>query len=161
MVTYPMLIKKGGCDMKISDIMSREVKTTTPDATLKECLETLMKLHLNGLVVMEGDKVAGLLTKADIFRAVLPTQADIAEEELYMKDLEFIEERVYKCLEKSAGERMGKPVMTLSADVPIVKAGSTMILQKIKQVPVVDGGRLVGIVTLTDILGALLKKYKG
>jgi acetoin utilization protein AcuB len=156
-----MPIKRGGSAMKIGEIMSSDVKTTTPDATLKDGLETLMKLHLNGLVVLEGDKVAGLVTKADIFRAVLPSQAEIAEEELYMKDLEFTEERIFKCLERSIGEIMGKPAVTLSSKMPIIKAGTTMILQKVKQIPIVDEGRLVGIVTLTDILGALLKKSKG
>ena len=147
--------------MKIREIMSRDVRTTTPQAALKECLELLMKLRLNGLVVMEGDKIAGLVTKADIFRAILPTQTDIAEDELYMKDPEYTEERIFKCLDKSVGEIMGKPAFTLDVDTPIVKAGTTMILNKIKQLPVVDNGKLAGIVTLSDILGVLLKKTNG
>ena len=147
--------------MKIREIMSRDVRTTTPQAALKECLELLMKLRLNGLVVMEGDKIAGLVTKADIFRAILPTQTDIAEDELYMKDPEYTEERIFKCLDKSVVEIMGKPAFTLDVDTPIVKAGTTMILNKIKQLPVVDNGKLAGIVTLSDILGVLLKKTNG
>jgi CBS domain-containing protein len=147
--------------MKISEIMSRDVRTTTPEATLKESLELLAKERLNGLVVVEGDKVVGLVTKADIFRAILPTQADIAEDELYMKDLEFIEERIFKCLETRVGNIMGKPAITLAGNTPIVKAGTTMLLQKIKQIPVVDDGRLVGIITLSDILCALRKKSEG
>jgi CBS domain-containing protein len=147
--------------MKISEIMSRDVRTTTPEAILKESLELLAKERLNGLVVVEGDKVVGLITKADIFRAILPTQADIAEDESYMKDLEFIEERIFKCLETRVGNIMGKPVFTLSGNTPIVKAGTTMLLQKIKQIPVVDDGRLVGIITLSDILCALRKKSDG
>ncbi|HEX9022933.1 MAG TPA: CBS domain-containing protein [Geobacteraceae bacterium] len=147
--------------MKIREIMSTDVRTTTPQSPLKECLEILMKLRLNGLVVMEGDRIAGVVTKADIFRAILPTPTDIAEDELYMKDPEYTEERIFKCLDKSAGEIMGKPAITLDADVPIVKAGTTMILNKIKQVPVVDKDRLAGIVTLSDILGFLLKKTNG
>ncbi len=147
--------------MKIREIMSTDVRTTTPQATLKECLELLMKLRLNGLVVRDGDRIAGLVTKADIFRAILPPPTDIAEDELYMKDPEYTEERIFKCLDKSVGEIMGKPAYTLDAEVSIVKAGTTMILQKIKQVPVMDKGKLAGIVTLSDILGALLKKTNG
>ncbi len=147
--------------MKIREIMSRDVRATTPQATLKESLELLMKLRLNGLVVVDGDKIAGLVTKADIFRAILPTPTDIAEDELYMKDPEYTEERIFKCLDKSVGEIMGKPAFTMDVDTPIVKAGTTMILNKIKQVPVVDKGKLAGIVTLSDILGVLLKKTNG
>jgi CBS domain-containing protein len=55
---------------------------------------------------------------------------------------------------------MGAPPITVNSDMPIVKAGSTMILRRVKQVPVVDKGKLVGIITLTDIINNLLKKIK-
>lgn len=147
--------------MRISEIMSRDVLTTTPEATLKEGLELLARGRLNGLVVVDGGNVAGVVTKADIFRAILPTQTDIAEDELYMQDLEFIEERIFKCLETRIGKIMATPPVTLSGNIPMVKAGTTMLLQKIKQIPIVEGGKLVGVVTLSDILSALLKKSEG
>jgi CBS domain-containing protein len=147
--------------MKISEIMSRNVQTTTPEATLKESLDLLVKERLNGLVVVEGGKVVGVVTKADIFRAILPTQCDICEDELLMKDPEYVEERIFKFLGIRVEKIMGTPPVTTSSNVPIVKAGSMMVLRRIKQVPVVDDGALVGIVTLSDILSALRKKSAG
>jgi CBS domain-containing protein len=55
---------------------------------------------------------------------------------------------------------MGTPPITVSSDMPIIKAGSTMILRRVKQVPVIDKEKLVGIVTLTDIINNLMKKMK-
>jgi CBS domain-containing protein len=55
---------------------------------------------------------------------------------------------------------MGTPPITVSSDIPIIKAGSTMILRRVKQLPVVDKEKLVGIVTLTDIINNLMKKMK-
>jgi len=147
--------------MKISEIMSRKVYTTTPEATLKDSLDLLVKERLNGLVVVEGGEVVGVVTKADIFRAVLPTQADLSEDELLMKDLEYLEERIFSCLGARVGKIMGKPAVTIAGNLPIIKAGSIMILRGIKQVPVVDNGALVGIVTLSDILSAFRKKTEG
>jgi len=147
--------------MKISEIMSRKVYTTTPEATLKDSLDLLVKERLNGLVVVEGGEVVGVVTKADIFRAVLPTQADLSEDELLMKDLEYVEERIFSCLGARVGKIMGTPVVTIAGNLPIIKAGSIMILRGIKQVPVVDNGALVGIVTLSDILSAFRKKTEG
>jgi len=147
--------------MKISEIMSRKVYTTTPEATLKDSLDLLVKERLNGLVVVEGGEVVGVVTKADIFRAVLPTQADLSEDELLMKDLEYVEERIFSCLGARVGKIMGKPAVTIAGNLPIIKAGSIMILRGIKQVPVVDNGALVGIVTLSDILSAFRKKTEG
>jgi CBS domain-containing protein len=57
-------------------------------------------------------------------------------------------------------EIMGTPPITASSDMPIIKAGSQMILRRVKQVPVVDKERLVGIITLTDIINHLLNKIK-
>ena len=147
--------------MKISEIMSRNVQTTTPEATLKESLEILTKERLNGLVVVEGNKVVGVVTKADIFRAILPTQCDICEDELLMKDPEYVEERIFKFLGTRVDKIMGTPVITVTGNLPIIKAGSMMVLRRIKQVPVVDDGALVGIVTLSDILAAFRKKSEG
>jgi CBS domain-containing protein len=78
-----------------------------------------------------------------------------------MKDPEYVEERIFKFLGIRVEKIMGTPPVTTSSNVPIVKAGSMMVLRRIKQVPVVDDGALVGIVTLSDILSALRKKSEG
>jgi CBS domain-containing protein len=67
--------------MKIAEIMTKQVRTIGPDRTLKECADILKKHHVNGLVVIEEDAVKGMITKADIFRAILPSYSDILEDE--------------------------------------------------------------------------------
>jgi CBS domain-containing protein len=147
--------------MKISDIMSKEVYTISPEKTLKETLELLDKQRHNGLVVVASGNVVGVITKADIFRAILPTQADICEDELLMKDLEYVEERIFKCLGTKVEKIMGTPAITIASNLPMIKAGSIMVLRRIKQIPIVDDGALVGIVTLSDILSAFQKMSEG
>jgi CBS domain-containing protein len=146
--------------MKVADIMTTKVCTIEPDNTVKGCVEVLNKCQVNGLVVVEKDKVVGVITKADIFRAILPRYPDIVEEERYVSDLEYVEERAQKLFEMKVRDIMGSPPITVNSNMPIVKAGSTMILRRVKQVPVVDKGKLVGIVTLTDVINNLIKKIK-
>ncbi len=146
--------------MKISDIMTKKVHTIDPGRTLKECAQVLKKYHVNGLVVAKGDKVIGVITKTDVFKAILPRYPDIIEDERYVSDLEYIEERIHKLFEMKVNDIMGTPPITVSSDMPLIKAGSTMILRRVKQVPVVDKGKLVGIVTLTDIINKLMEKIK-
>lgn len=146
--------------MKVSEIMTKKVYTISPDSTLRECAETLSRYKINGLVVVEKEKVVGVITRADIFKAILPRYPDIIEEERYISDLEYVEERTNKLFEMKVKDIMGTPPITVNSSVPIVRAGSTMILRRVKQVPVVDKGKLVGIVTLTDIINNLLKKIK-
>jgi len=146
--------------MKVSEIMTKKVYTISPDSTLKECAEALNKNNINGLVVVEKEKVVGVITRSDIFKAILPRYPDIIEEERYVSDLEYVEERANKLFEMEVKDIMGAPPITVNSDMPIVKAGSTMILRRVKQVPVVDKGKLMGVITLTDIINNFLKKIK-
>lgn len=146
--------------MKVSQIMTKEVHTIEPAQTLKECAEIMNKKRANGLVVVDNGKVVGVITKADIFKAILPRYPDIIEDERHMTDLEYIEERAHKLYEVRVKEIMGTPPITVSSDAPVVRAGSQMILRRVKQVPVLDKNKLAGIITLTDIITYLLKKIK-
>lgn len=141
--------------MKTAEIMTKQVHTIGPDKTLRECAINLKKHHVNGLVVVEGGAVAGVITKTDIFKAILPGYSEIMEDERHMASFEYIEERAHKLYDLKVRTLMGTPPFTITSDTPVVKAGSLMILKKVKQLPVVDNGKLSGIVTLTDIINAI------
>jgi CBS domain-containing protein len=113
---------------------------------------------VNGLVVTEGKRAVGVITKTDIFKVILPRYPENIEEEQQMSDLEQIKERVSKFLDMKVEDIMGSPPITVSSEVPIIRAGSIMLLRRVKQIPVVDNGKLVGIVTLTDIISKALKR---
>jgi CBS domain-containing protein len=146
--------------MKIAEVMTKQVHTIGPDQTLKECAEILKKRHVNGLVVVNDGKVTGVITKADIFKAVLPSYSDIMEDEHHLASFEYIEERTHKLYDKKVRDLMGTPPITVESVTPIVKAGSLMILRRVKQLPVVDNGKLSGIVTLTDIINYITDKIE-
>ena len=146
--------------MKIGKIMSRRVHTIRPDNSLEECAKILERTRVNGLVVTEGKKVVGVITKTDIFKAILPRYPENVEEERHMSDLEQIKERVSKLFEMNVKDIMGSPPITVSSDVPIIRAGSIMLLRRVKQIPVVDGEKLVGIITFTDIIRKTLRRLK-
>jgi CBS domain-containing protein len=172
--------------MKTAEIMTKEVYTVGAEQTLKDCTQILKKQHVNGLVVLNGDTIVGVITKADIFkaillnglvvldggtvagvvptseisRAMLPDYSDTKDGERHMASFERIEERAHQLDELKVRAIMGTPPITITSDTPIVKAGSIMILKGIKQLPVVDDSRLSGIVTLTDIINYIMEKIK-
>ena len=55
--------------MNVIEIMTKAVHTIHPDQSLKECADTLKKHRVNGLIVVEGEHVVGVVTKADIFKS--------------------------------------------------------------------------------------------
>ncbi len=145
--------------MKTAEIMTKHVHSIGPDQTLKECAEILKKHHVNGLVVIKEGTVVGVITKTDIFKAILPSYSDILEDEQHIASFEYIEERAHKLYDLKVRALMGTPPITVTSDMPIVKAGSLMILRRVKQLPVVDNSsKLLGIVTLTDIINYIAKK---
>jgi CBS domain-containing protein len=146
--------------MKVAEIMKKTVFTISKDASIKECGDLLEKHNVNGMPVLDGDKVVGIITRADIFKTILPKYSDIYINEGYLIDFEYIEERIHKIKELKVKDIMAPTPLTLSQDTPLVKAGSLMILRGIKQMPVVENGKLVGIITLTDICRNFLKRVQ-
>jgi CBS domain-containing protein len=146
--------------MKIAEVMTKQVHTIGPDQTLKECAEILKKHRVNGLVVVNEGKVEGVITKADIFEALLPGYSDILEGENNIASFKYIKERARKLYGKKVEYIMGTPPITISSNTSIVKAGSLMIRNEVKQLPVVDNGKLSGIVTLTDIINYITERIE-
>jgi CBS domain-containing protein len=84
------------------------------------------------LVVVEGKKIAGIITERDILTKVTATGK--SSERVYVKDI------------------MTTKVLTITSDRFLDDAIHIMILNNIKKLPVVEGNQLVGIVTSTDIV---------
>jgi CBS domain-containing protein len=82
------------------------------------------------------------------------------EDENNIASFEYIEERAHKLYDKKVPDLVGTPPITITSDTPIVKAGSLMILRRVKQLPVVDNGRLSGVVALTDIMNSITEKIE-
>ena len=144
--------------MKVKEIMKAHVITVSKDTTVKECGDLLQKHGINGAPVVDDEHVVGLITKADIFRSILPRYPEIFKDERHLLDFEYMEERIKKVTRIEVSELMGSPAMTLDQEAPIVKAGSIMTLRKIKQMPVVKDDKLVGIISLEDVFRYLMEK---
>ena len=145
--------------MEVGKIMNKKVHTIRPDSSLKECAEVLKKTGVNGLVVTEGEKVVGIITKTYLFKVILPRYPENFEEEKHMSDVEYIEERVDKLFNMQVKDIMGSPPIKLNSKAPIIRAGSMMLLRRVKQIPIVDKEKLVGIVTLTDIIHNVSERF--
>ncbi|MFH0809526.1 MAG: CBS domain-containing protein [Pseudomonadota bacterium] len=153
----------------VGEIMRVSVITIDEKASLRETGEILEKHDINGAPVMdETGNVVGIVTRADVFRSILPSYIDLHEEEPYLMDSECVdyvdlifEARIGKMQEIQVKEVMGTPPITVGANTPVVKAGSLMLRRKVKQLPVLKGTKLVGIVTLTDINRSLLSMKVG
>lgn len=141
--------------MKVKEIMTSSIFSVHTSHSIKEVSRFLLKHHLNSMPVVDhNSNLLGIITLADIFRALLPSQAELFREEPW--NFEKIEERAKEIADRKVDKVMSSPTITVTEDTSVVQAGSTLLLKGIKQLPVVRDGELVGIVTLTDIVEALI-----
>ncbi len=117
------------------DIMTHRVYTTTPQATVQEVAQLLTRERISGVPVVNPDgKLIGIVTEADII-------AKTTASNLHVKDI------------------MSSEVIVVSEDTPVSEIAQLLTTKRIKRVPVVHEGRLVGIVSRADIVYAVAQGH--
>ncbi len=145
--------------MKVSEVMTRHVLTVSPDTPLRRVQSLMLRYHLNDLLVVEdGDKLVGIITYKDLFRAFFPTYKEVMENEIYWTNPEAIEGRLRDVLNIPAKKIMTTELFIVSPGSHAILAGGLMNARQVKQLPVVDNGRLVGIISRRDIIWCLMMK---
>jgi CBS domain-containing protein len=115
--------------------MVKNVVTVKPNATVKSAIE-LMNAHEISCLVVIHEKPIGIVTEQDILRRAIRKSRE--PEKTYVSDI------------------MSKPLIVAPPDMHAREASKLMLERNIRKLPVVENGRLVGLVTLTDLISALV-----
>lgn len=145
--------------MRVAEIMNRRPLTVTPDTSLGSVILLMLRFHLNDVLVTESDRLVGIVTYKDLFRTLLPDYADVMADLAYWTNPEALETRLIDTAHIPVREVMTTRLHTATPEMPAVHAGTLMNAKRVKQLPVVDGHTLVGIVSYTDITWGLMVKY--
>ncbi len=138
--------------MKVKDIMTRDVVSVKETATLKEVSSILAERKISGLPVADDSgRVIGIITEDDLIRVILPTYQDITSEEMFLQNAENIEKKALEASRMKVRDIMSKKPVTIDEDAPVMKAGAIMLARKVKRLPVVKDGKLVGVISRTNI----------
>ena len=145
--------------MTIKDLMERDVVTVTEDATLEEAVRLLEKSRNSGLPVVDSEgNLLGIVTEHDIIRMIVPSyEASMSEENSKLNMDFFLNARADQVRSKPVSSVMTRNTITLTEDDPVIKATSTMLLKKIKVLPVVRVNKVVGMISRINVASALLK----
>jgi len=144
--------------MKVKDIMRSPVITISRDATLRQSVALLSSARVSGLPVLsdEGDLV-GIITEHDVIKAMLPTYEDILATDAALLDPSLMAGHIFKVRDNPVSSIMTENVVTLEEEDSILNAASTVILKKVKRLPVVRGKKPVGVVSRIDIVHAAMQ----
>jgi CBS domain-containing protein len=128
-------------DVKVKDLMATKVSTLGRNDTLDLADNVMALERIRHLPVLDERRVVGVVSQRDLFRSALAVALGYGER---------AQATLLKTL--SVKEVMSEPAITISPEATIKEAARLMIERKIGCLPVIEGGRLVGIVTETDIL---------
>jgi CBS domain-containing protein len=140
--------------------MNPRVAKVGPKTPLAEILQLMLRSHLNDVVVVDRkDRLLGIVTYGDLSRRLLPTQQELVDHEEYLIDPGLMEDRVVDIANVPVEEIMTKKVTTVPPEFHAIKAGALMTARHVKQLPVVQGDKLVGMISHTDIGWGLMMRY--
>lgn len=121
---------------QLLDAKGREVWSLGPDATVYEALQLLAKKNVGALVVVENDRVCGILSERDYARKIILIGRDSRETAVH--------------------DIMTSEVRTITEEQSVSQCMSVMTEHHIRHLPVVEGERLVGLISVGDVVKAVM-----
>jgi CBS domain-containing protein len=147
--------------MRVREIMSSPAVSVPPTATVREAAATMVRHRINSVVVTggpDGPPVVGLLTETEVELAetvvpfVVPSVRAVRLMDLWAQSADQLEAALADIARRAVGDVMRSPVETVAPDVDVWTAMSRMAHLDITRMPVVEDGRLVGLVARHDIM---------
>jgi len=129
--------------MTISAILERKGRHVTrieADSTVREAVSLLAEKRIGALPVVRGDEVVGILSERDVIYA--------------------LSSEGHSILDWPVSRAMNSPAITVPTDVPVLGALSQMSRRRIRHLPVVEGGILIGIVSIGDLVQYRIEKVE-
>ncbi len=145
--------------MKVGDVMTRSVAAVRPETPLKDVAELMVARGISGVPVVDADRaVLGVVSEADF---IIKERGVVGGRNRLLARV-FGESRqarteLRKIEATTAGEAMTSPALTVEATDTLQWAAEQMASRQVNRLPVVEGGRLVGIVTRADVVRAYVR----
>lgn len=146
----------------VGEIMERDFPTVGPEDTVETVIATLRRHEVPGVpVVNEGGRCLGIITEADLVLSEegsdlhLPHYIELFGGAVFLEPLQRFEDRLRKAFASKARDLMTEDPVTVEPGATVREAARMIARKKHNRLPVVEHGRLVGMVTRLDVLDAL------
>jgi CBS domain-containing protein len=142
------------------DIMTKDVLTVGPDTSLEEFAALLMNNQVSGAPVVEADgRLVGIMTENDLInqnkRLHIPTVVSFLDAAIYLESSKKFADEVKRVTATRVGDLCTRKVVSISEGTTLTDIATIMAEQKVHLLPVVSGGRVVGIVGKRDVVRAV------
>lgn len=143
------------------DIMTTECITLTPETDIATAVKTLIENKINGVPVIEDGQVVGILCQADLVaqqkKVTLPSFFTLLDGVFPISSHEDLEREMTKISALKVGEAMTPAPIFITPETNIEDIATMMANEKLYTLPVIENGKLVGVVGKEDVLKTLLQ----
>jgi len=149
--------------LKVKDIMSKKPITVSPETEILHATKLLLENRINGVpVVDEAGKLVGILCQSDLIaqqkKLPVPSFFTFLDGLIPLTSMKQLEKEVGKIAATTVAQAMTPKPVSVRPDTDIETVAALMVDNNFHTIPVVDAGKLVGIVGKEDILKTLMPK---
>ena len=148
--------------LRARDIMTPDPITVSPDMEIVRAAEILLEKGINGVPVLAKGKLVGILCQSDLIaqQKVLPVPSvfTILDGYIPLGSTKHLEKTVKKIAATNVSDAMTPDPVAVHPDTGIEEIASLMLDRNFHSIPVIDKGKLVGIIGKEDILRTLIPK---
>ena len=146
--------------IKAKDIMTTELVTVSPDMEIVHAAKILLDRGINGVPVLEGDRLVGILCQSDLVaqqkNLPIPSVFTLLDGFIPLSSTRQLEKAVKKIAATTVVDAMTPDPATVTPDTPIEEIAGLMLDKGFHTIPVMDKEKLVGIIGKEDVLKTLL-----
>lgn len=147
--------------LKARDIMKKEVSTVSPQTTVEELGRLFISTGISGAPVIDSDnRLFGIVTENDLIkqnkRIHIPTVLRLFDAFIPLQGFGQIEKEIRTMAASTVAEICTKEVVTVSPDTSLQEIATIMYEKGIHLLPVMDGGKLAGIIGKIDIIRGIM-----
>ena len=145
------------------DIMTKDVLSVRPDTSIEELSSILVKNEISGVpVVDDSGALYGIVTENDLIsrnkRLHIPTVVSFLDAAIYLESSKKFEQEVKRLTATRVGDICSRKVVTISEDTTVIDIATIMTEKKVQLLPVLRGGKVVGIVGKRDMVKAVARQ---
>ena len=151
--------------LKAKDIMTKEVITVSPETEVTQAAKLLLEHHLNGLPVVDKEgNLKGIICQEDLIvqqqQIPMPSFFTLLDGLIPLKSYKSLEKEVAKIAATTVANAMTSDPVTIHPETELENIATLMVKHNTHTLPVLDQGKLVGIIGKEDVLGTLMPDEK-
>jgi len=143
-------------ELRVGDVMETDWPTLGPESTVEEAIKLFAEERVSGTPVVEDGRLVGIITEGDLIFQDADVKApgflDILGGIVPLGDTDEYRREALKSAGVTVGEVMTDEPVTITPEATLAETATIMAERRKKILPVIEGGRLVGVITRMDIL---------